>query len=106
MLRYDVPKETDVDNVSTSTKQENDLKQTDDDNNCVICMDTITDVKTLRCKHKFCKECIDRILCQRSAEMSDLWRAVWNANRRPAGWNYECKQGFIFPGWTFALWDH
>lgn len=73
----------------------------DDDNMCIICMDTITDAKTLPCKHKFCRECIDNCFerhqpkCPRCGKVFGILKG----NQPPGTMNVRENKHLHLPGY-------
>ncbi|KAM4613715.1 E3 ubiquitin-protein ligase DTX3L-like [Polymixia lowei] len=49
---------------------------TEENDNCPICMDTLTDKKKLKCSHKFCKKCLARAE-QRVGPICPVCKAIY-----------------------------
>ncbi|CAL8368492.1 unnamed protein product [Lota lota] len=67
--------------------------------NCPICLDTIQDKKTLKCRHYFCTECIDSVfMCKPACPVCNTFYGIYHGTQ-PQGTmtvtrSWQCLPGF------------
>eukprot|EP00064_Thunnus_orientalis_P012783 superscaffoldBa00002003_g12818 len=66
--------------------------------NCVVCLDTIQEKKTLKCLHSFCAECIDSVFKLKPAcPICNTYHGVYTGTQ-PQGTMTETRSWQSLPG--------
>lgn len=73
-----------------------------EDNMCTICLDEITDMKELPCKHRFCRECIDNCFKKHQPKCPSCGKVfgVLKGNQPPGTMNFRENKNQHLPGYS------